>query len=185
MDQAREALRAQCPPMTTNSPRTSAPTSTAHEASGTTTSRLPGLPPGGRPLSRSQRDQLTGVPTDPSKQGWNSGISAPHLCQPPRQYPQNCGPGSTWMCRCGAVWSAAGIDLNPDGEGYGLSPDRNDTVLKVERWFYVRGGVAAVCLEQQDLYDWRPLGPYYVKLLRLLIDSAQNRQGDTKWQDLG
>jgi hypothetical protein len=175
MDQAREALLGQHPPRTP----------VAHEASGTTTSPQRALQAAGRPLNRSQRDALTGVPTDPSKQGWTAAVAAPHLCLPPRQYPQNCGPGSEWTCRCGAVWVARGIEVNPDTEHYGVSPDRNDTVLAVEQWFYRAGGNDVVCRNQEALYDWRPLGPYYVKLLRLMIDTAQGRDAGTMWQDLG
>jgi hypothetical protein len=83
------------------------------------------------------------------------------------------------------VWVARGIDLNPDGEGYGLSPERNDANLLVEQWFYKSGGVESVCRAQEPMYDWRPLGPYYVKILRLILDTAQGRDGGTTWQDLG
>lgn len=177
MDQAREALLGQHPPRTP----------VAHEANGTTTSPQRALQAAGRPLNRSQRDALTGVPTAPSRQGWTAGQAAPHLCLPPRQYPQNCGPGSEWTCRCSAVWIAQGIALDPDTEHYGVSPERNDTVLNVDQWFYKTGGTPGVLqgAEQAYLYDWRALGPYYIKLYRLMIDTAQGRHQGTTWQDLG
>jgi hypothetical protein len=175
MDQAREALLGQHPPRTP----------VAHEASGMTTSPQRALSAAGRSLNRSQRDALTGVLTDPSRQGWTSATAHPHLCLPPRQYPQNCGPGSEWTCRCGAVWESSGIACDPDTDAYGVSPDRNDTTLSVEQWFYRHGGNDAVCRDQEALYDWRPLGPYYVKLYRLMIDTLQQRAMGTTWQDLG
>lgn len=147
-----------------------------------TSSRSPSRP------SAAMRSQLTGVTERNNRQGWTSAESMPHLCFPPDQYPQGAGPGSQWNCRCDAVWVADGIAW----EEYPIDPSRSAQPLKPERWFYVEGGQlpAEEYRAQEDLYDWRPLGPYFVKLLRAMIDNQvaamEGRMRDTTtWQELG
>lgn len=138
--------------------------------------------------SAATRQQLTGVRENVDAQGWTSAEALPHLCFPPDQYPSGVGPESTWTCRCGAVWRANGIAWDE----YPTDPTRTAQPLKPESWRYVEGGqLPAVDYEKQEpLYDWRPLGPYYVKLYRAMIDNQvatmEGRMRDTTdWRELG
>lgn len=155
----------------------------AAEASGGKTSR----PSPGRP-SAATRQSLTGVTEKMHQQGWVNPVAMPHLCFPPDQYPQQTGPGSRWICRCDAVWEAEGIAWDE----YPTTPKRLE-LLKPERWHYLKGTGQLddkSYLDQEGLYDWRPLGPYYVKLYRAMIDNqlaaleGRTRDGFT-WQELG
>lgn len=122
-----------------------------------------------------------------SLQGWFRPVAREHFCFPPVAYPQPAssddqpvGEGSYWQCRCGAQWEAHGqmvLGDHPMGVG------RNDYTLGVERWFYLGGGRLGkeeYLRHQDSMYDFRPLGPYYVRLLRTLITAAG---GD--WRDAG
>lgn len=138
--------------------------------------------------SGATRSQLTGVTERTSRQGWTEAHALPHLCFPPDQYPQGVGPGSLWNCRCDAVWRSDGIAWDE----YPTEPARNTTPLKPERWFYQEGGQLAPedYAAQEGLYDWRPLGPYYVKLYRAMLDNQvatmEGRMRDTTgWRELG
>lgn len=123
----------------------------------------------------------------PRSQGWFHPVAREHFCFPPVAYPQPAssddqpvGEGSHWRCRCGAEWVAHGqmvLGDHPVGVG------RNDYTLGVERWFYLGGGRLGkeeYLRHQDSMYDFRPLGPYYVRLLRTLITAAG---GD--WRDAG
>lgn len=146
----------------------------AEGSSGKTSRRSPSRP------SAATRQQLTGVKENTDVQGWFNAVSMPHLCFPPNQYPQGAGPGSLWCCRCDAVWRAEGIAW----EEYPTTPKRLE-LLKPERWFYIEGGQRpeADYRAQEGLYDWRPLGPYYVKLYRAMLDTLQGK-GDADWRDM-
>lgn len=120
-----------------------------------------------------------------SGQGWFHPVAREHFCFPPRTYPQPArvmdqaiGAGSQWVCRCGAQWEAEGqMVLGDDPVGVG----RNDYTMGVLRWKYLGGGnpeIADYLQQQDEMYDFRPLGPYYVRLLRLLITT---QGGD--WRD--
>jgi len=152
---------------------------------GKTSGRSPGRP------SAATRQSLTGVIEHVATQGWTSAEAMPHLCFPPDQYPQGSGPGSQWTCRCDAVWVADGIAW----DDYPVTPKRLE-LLKPERWHYVGGGqlVAEDYRAQEGLYDWRPLGPYYAKLYRAMIDNQHayggrpefvRLQNPVDWRDLG
>jgi hypothetical protein len=155
----------------------------AEASSGKTSRRSPYRP------SAAQRQQLTGVKENCEAQGWVRAVAMGHLCFPPEQYPQECGPGSLWNCRCDAVWRAEGVMW----EEYPTDPSRTAQPLGPERWFYQEGGQ----LDEEDyraqegLYDWRPLGPYYVKLYRAMIDNqlaAEHKHLMKKpvtWEELG
>jgi hypothetical protein len=146
------------------------------EANKKTSPRSPSRP------SAATRAELTGVRERLSVQAWSSAEAMPHLCFPPDQYPQGVGPGSQWTCRCDAVWVADGIAWVE----YPTEPSRTSTPLAPERWFYVEGGQLAPedYRAQEGLYDWRPLGPYYVKLYRAMLDTLQGK-GDVDWRDMG
>jgi hypothetical protein len=143
--------------------------------------------------SAAMRSQLTGVTENLNQQGWMEAPTAlPHLCFPPDTYPKACGPGSQWRCRCGAVWVSSGIMWSE----YPQTPTRTEENLGPERWHYVKGGQLAEddYRVQEGLYDWRPLGPYYVKLYRAMIDNQLSAMGEgprgestapTDWRDLG
>lgn len=133
-------------------------------------------------VSGARRRQLTGVTERFSQQGWAELPTAlPHLCFPPDQYPQGIGPGSRWLCRCDAVWVSDGIAWDE----YPTEPARTSTPLKPERWHYVGGGQLSDedYLAQEALYDWRPLGPYCVRLYRAMIDNQLGKF--TSWEELG
>lgn len=133
------------------------------------------------------REQLTGVREDTLIQGWGPEVTAlAHLCFPPDQYPSGVGPGSQWLCRCRAVWRAEGIAW----DAYPTDPSRTAQPLKPEQWFYVEGGQlpAEDYRAQENLYDWRPLGPYYVRLYRAMIDNQLAALGERQpvtWEELG
>lgn len=138
--------------------------------------------------SAATRQSLTGVAERPDIQGWTSAEAMPHLCFPPDQYPQGVGPGSQWTCRCSAVWVADGIAWDE----YPTDPSRSAQPLKPERWHYAHGGQPDVVdyQYQEGLYDWRPLGPYYVRLYRAMIDNQLQAMGMTAkapvtWEELG
>lgn len=156
----------------------------AEGSSGRTSPRSPRRVPG------SQREHLTGVRELFDQQGWvDPAVSMPHLCFPPDQYPSGCGPESSWRCRCGALWRANGISWDE----YPRDPSRSAQPLKPELWKYVEDGQLPPddYLAQEPLYDWRPLGPYYVKLYRAMIDNQlatlrPNRDGmSVTWEELG
>ena len=148
----------------------------AEGTSGKTSRRSPSR------VSGAMRQRLTGVRENTDQQGWSEAPTAlGHLCFPPDQYPSGVGPGSCWTCRCGAVWVASGLAWDE----YPTDPTRTAQPLKPERWHYVEGGQlnAMEYKKQEDLYDWRPLGPYFVKLARILLDSVQGRE-NRNWRDL-
>lgn len=139
-------------------------------------------------LSGAQRQRLTGVTEKLDVQGWTTAVVLPHLCFPPDQYPSGMGPGSVWTCRCEAAWVAEGVAWDE----YPTDPTRTAQPLKPEQWFYVAGGQLPEkdYRAQEPFYDWRPLGPYYVKLYRAFIDNQLNAMGmSTKapvtWEELG
>lgn len=141
---------------------------------GKTSERSPARP------SAAQRQSLTGVRENTSQQGWHSAVAMPHLCFPPDQYPQGSGPGSRWVCRCDAVWEAHGVAWVE----YPVTPKRLE-LLQPERWFYISGGQRGPeeYKAQAGLYDWRPLGPYYVKLYRAILDALQGKPSQD-WRDM-
>lgn len=149
---------------------------TAAEASSGKTS-----PPSPARSSAATRRSRTGVTEDLDQQGWTRGVSLPHLCLPPQRYPEGCGPGSQWQCRCGAVWVADGLAW----DDYPTSPSRREGQFNPERWLYQGGGqLTPEQYEQQaGYYDWRPLGPYYVKLYRAMLDALQGNPSED-WRDM-
>lgn len=140
-------------------------------------------------VSASQRQQLTGVTERLDQQGWmEAPMALPHLCFPPDTYPAGCGPTSQWRCRCGAIWMARGIAWDE----YPVTPTRTEQLLKPERWFYISGGQLTEedYQAQEGFYDWRPLGPYYVKLYRAMIDNqiliaGMGSKAPVTWEELG
>lgn len=142
--------------------------------------------------SAALRMRLTGVRENVEVQGWTSAVALPHFCWPPDQYPDGCGPGSRWTCRCGAVWEAQGAML---ASHHPTSPSRSEAKYMPEQWFYLSGGNADETLyrHQEPYYDWRPLGPYFVRLARGIIDNQNTgfarMSGDLSvpavhWEDL-
>lgn len=112
---------------------------------------------------------------DPVKSSWLfPPTEMGHLCFPPMAYPTNCGPGSEWKCFCGNVWLSEGRQLVSD---YPEGATRNDVLIGPERWL----PHPTLCHPQHDevgLYDWRPLGPYYVRLARRIIEQLGGRWDD-------
>jgi hypothetical protein len=144
--------------------------------------------------SAANRRHLTGVTENNHQQGWVSpAVAMPHLCFPPQRYPEGAGPGSRWLCRCDAVWEARGIAW--DAEAYPQSPSRREAQLGPERWQYIDGGQLSPeeYRAQEPLWDWRPLGPYFVNLARALIDNqhaygqyhSENGKKPVTWEELG
>lgn len=149
----------------------------AEANSGKTSRRSPTRP------SAATRQSLTGVRENIGQQGWMEAPTAlPHFCFPPDVYPSGCGEGSQWRCRCDAVWRAAGLTW----EEYPRTPTRTEALLKPERWFYVGGGQLpeAEYQYQEGFYDWRPLGPYYMKLYRAMLDALQGKASQD-WREMG
>lgn len=122
-------------------------------------------------------------------QTWFNPTERGHFCFPPRAYPQPeksadtpIGEGSCWRCRCGAEWEAHGsMVLGEDPVGV----QRNDYTLGVERWVYLGKGIDGVdyARHQNSMYDFRPLGPYYVRLLRIIADTVRWGSGAENWRD--
>lgn len=103
---------------------------------------------------RRQIEALTGVRLQ-SSPGWVTPQAVQHLCFPPQEYSDNCGPGSVWQCRCGARWLSFGIAIH----SYPVGPSRNDVILGPEVWRWVSGtgtDTTENYLYQQGLWDWRP-----------------------------
>lgn len=110
--------------------------------------------------------------------GWVQCRPIGHMCFPPQVYPPGVGPHSSWACRsCGTIWEADGCRVMGD---YPQAVARNDHALGPERWRYVTGVKKPEQIELENaMYDWRPLGPYQVKLYRRMIECMGG-----KWKDL-
>jgi hypothetical protein len=98
---------------------------------------------------------------------WKTPVARGHLCLPPVSYPAELGPGSRWQCpktTCGNLWQAEGMQVADE-----YAADRT-LILQPERWVLVTGAAQE---GEEALYDWRPLGPYFVKLARAIIDNQR------------
>jgi hypothetical protein len=132
-----------------------------------------------------------------TKTGWyasKSGVpnARLHMCFPPKAYPTEVGPGdhTRWQCPasfCGILWRPEGIQV-VEGTDYPVDGSRRDVILGPERWRFAEytqyihndGPTGVMRAEQQELhYDWRPIAPYYVKLLRRIIEAL-----GMGWKDL-
>jgi len=138
---------------------------------------------------RVHRSRLTGVSEETDLQGWVNAVARPHMCLPPEQYPEDCGEGSRWFCRCGALWQAEGLMMISE---YPSSPTRTEVRYGPLRWRWVEGGQLPEedYRAQEDHYDWRPLGPYFVQLARMIIDNQlvaggwSGLNGPQDWRNL-
>lgn len=139
-------------------------------ANGSTTS--PPSPP--LPRGTSATAWATGKPDSPrSASGWGASVRREHLCLPPQVYPAYCGPGTTWVCGCTAVWLSEGQRIVDE---YPVSQGKNDYLLGPLRWRYHGGGheekTEVYQRHADELYDWRPMAAYYVKLLRSVVEGV-------------
>lgn len=108
--------------------------------------------------------------------GWyvNVPTRRPHFCFPPRAYPQQIGPPSQWKCEvCEAVWEAHGIQLLDHASDYPVGGEgrARRAIMGPESWeFKIQGRFDYAKSPEQinaeeDLYDFRPLGPHFAGLL--------------------
>lgn len=128
-------------------------------------------------------DQDKRLRAEKSRQGWYADVPAgrPHLCFPPKAFPQQVGSpeeGSHWSCEtCGSVWLSEGIQLVNGYGDYPTGANRSQlALLGPSRWFLKLMGPrakksAALVDFEQGLYDFRPLGPYYVKMWRAQLEA--------------
>ena len=111
-----------------------------------------------------QIEMSTGVELR-QRSGWVTPHAVQHLCYPPQEYPQDCGSGSVWGCRCGARWTAFGVAIH----SYPVGPARNDVILGPEYWEWVVGTGTddpKRYAYQQGLWDWRPAVDKILDVLR-------------------
>lgn len=116
------------------------------------------------------------------RQGWYVDVppKRPHLCFPPKAYPQQVGhfyESAHWGCEsCHAVWRSEGIQLVNGYDDWPVGANRTHlALLGPQRWFLAVDGTPPKTREQlsfeEGLYDFRPLGPYYVKLWRSQLEA--------------
>lgn len=118
---------------------------------GMTSSPSPYPQPGVR-----QTESLTGARLVCDR-GWIHPVAVMHLCYPPQEYPDQCGPGSKWRCACDAIWVAAGVMVHKYPVGSGRVT--RDVILGPEYWVWLVGtgtDEEKRYFTQQAYWDWRP-----------------------------
>lgn len=137
----------------------------------TTSEPSPRLPRGTSPMEWATGERKPDSPRSAS--GWGASVRREHLCLPPQVFPADCGPGTTWVCGCQAVWRSEGQQVVDE---YPVSQGKNDYLLGPGRWLYQGGGHAerpeVYQRHAETLYDWRPMAGYYVKLLRSIVEGV-------------
>lgn len=112
------------------------------------------------------------VPRRAQEAGWMLPGNRPHMCFPPRSYPEGAGPGAIWRCyfpgrsneeSCGTMWMAEGIMVLHDVEDWPTGGKGREPLLGPERWFIhsdsvnhaydVKGGEAKARWEEGQ-YDF-------------------------------
>lgn len=120
-----------------------------------------------------------GQPNVARSGGWRIQMPREHMCFPPVSYPEGVGENSVWECHeCGATWMPEGyrvLDDSGNGAGWPMAANRNDIIMGPERWLPGVGpdgptkNDRVLAIEKQ-LYDWRPISGYWVKLWRLQLE---------------
>jgi len=113
-----------------------------------------------------QTEALTGARLI-TERGWVRPVAVSHLCYPPQQYPDQCGPGSQWQCACAAFWVAQGVAVHKYPVGVGQVA--RDVILGPEYWTWMEGTGSAEpenYRAQQAYWDWRPAADKILEHLR-------------------